>query len=199
VDALAYVVTSGWASGISVYTTVLVTGLAGRFAGLESAPNVFERTDVLVISAVLAGCEFVADKIPYVDSAWDVVHTVIRTTFAAVIGALISGQAGDLNEALGAVIGGSTALTSHATKASLRLAVNASPEPFSNLALSLSEDTAVVGVLLLAIHHPWAALAIALALLLAGIALATLVIRRIRQGLRRLQNRYAGPMGAADG
>jgi hypothetical protein len=198
VDALAYVVTSGWASGISVYTTVLVSGLAGRFAGLETVPHVFERTDVLVIAAVLAGCEFVADKIPYVDSAWDVVHTVIRTTFAAVIGALISGQAGDLNEALGAVLGGTTALTSHATKASLRLAVNASPEPFSNIALSLSEDTAVVGVLLLAIHHPWAALAIALALLLAGIVLATLVIRQIRQGLRRLQRRYAGPTGAAN-
>jgi Domain of unknown function (DUF4126) len=192
VDALAYVVTSGWASGISVYATVLISGLAGRFAGLESSPDVFERTDVLVIAAVLAGCEFVADKIPYVDSAWDIVHTVIRTTFAAVIGALISGQAGDLNEALGAVLGGTTALASHATKASLRLAVNASPEPFSNLALSLSEDTAVVGVLLLAIHHPWAALAIALALLLAAIVVATLVIRRIRQGLRRLQSRYAG-------
>jgi hypothetical protein len=70
-DALAYVVTSGWASGISVYATVLVTGLAGRFGGLDSVPDGFERTDVLVIAAVLTACEFLADKIPYVDSAWD--------------------------------------------------------------------------------------------------------------------------------
>lgn len=190
-ESLAYVLTSGWASGISAYTTVLVLGLAGRFGGLEAVPHALERTDVLIVAGVLAACEFVADKVPYVDSAWDVVHTVVRTTFAAVIGALIAGQAGDLNEALAAVLGGTTALASHGTKASLRLAVNASPEPFSNIALSLSEDTAVVAVLLLAINHPWAALAIALVLLFAGVVLATLVIRRVRQGVRRFRSRFA--------
>lgn len=190
-ESLAYVLTSGWASGISAYTTVLVFGLAGRFGGLETVPHALERTDVLIVAGVLAACEFVADKVPYVDSAWDVVHTVVRTTFAAVIGALIAGQAGDLNEALAAVLGGTTALASHGTKASLRLAVNASPEPVSNIALSLSEDTAVVAVLLLAINHPWAALAIAMVLLFAGVVLATLVIRRVRQGVRRFRSRFA--------
>jgi uncharacterized membrane protein len=192
VDALAYVVTSGWASGMSVYTTVLVTGLAGRFGGLDSVPHVFERTDVLVVAAILAACEFVADKIPYLDSAWDAAHTVIRPAFGALVGGLIAGETGDLNEAFAAAIGGTTAFGSHSTKASLRLAVNASPEPISNIALSLSEDTAVVGVLLLAIHHPWAALVIALALLFFGVVLATLVLRHIRRGFRRLRGRLSG-------
>jgi hypothetical protein len=198
VDSLAYVVTSGWASGISVYATVLVTGLAGRFGGLESVPHAFERTDVLIVAGVLAACEFVADKIPLVDSAWDVAHTVIRPAFAAVVGGLIAGETGDLNEAVAAMLGGTTALTSHATKASLRLAVNASPEPVSNIALSLVEDTAVVGVLLLAVDHPWAALAVALVLLFAGVVLVTLAIRRIREGVRRFRGRFAGPTRPTD-
>jgi Domain of unknown function (DUF4126) len=188
-DALAYVLTSGWASGISVYATVLVTGLAGRIGGLENVPDVFQRTDVLIVAASLTGFEFVVDKIPYVDSAWDFVHTAIRPALAAVIGALISGQIGDLNEALGAVLGGTTAFATHGTKASLRLAANTSPEPVSNIALSLSEDTTLVGVLLLAINHPWVAAIVALTLLVAGVVIGTFLIRRIRQGLARLQSR----------
>ena len=191
-EALAYVLTTGWASGISVYATVLVTGLSGRFGGLETVPQVFERTDVLILAAILATCEFVADKIPYFDSAWDAAHTVIRPAFGALMGGLIAGETGDLNEALAVLLGGGTALGSHATKSSLRLAVNASPEPLSNIALSLSEDGAVVGVLLLAIHHPWAALAIALTLLVFGAVLAMFVIRRVRRGVRRLRSRLSG-------
>jgi hypothetical protein len=193
VDALAYVLTSGWASGISVYSTILVTGLAGRIGDLNSVPEPFQRTDVLIVAAALTAFEFVVDKIPYVDSAWDFVHTAIRPAFAAVIGAFIAGQIGDLNEAVGAVLGGTTAFASHGTKASLRLAANTSPEPVSNIALSLSEDTTLVGVLLLAIHHPWVAAAIALTLLVAGAVIGTFLIRRVRQGLRRLQSRFAGP------
>jgi len=191
VEALAYVLTSGWASGISIYTTVLVTGLVGRFGGLDSVPTAVERTDVLLVAGILAALEFVADKIPYVDSASDLAHTAIRPAFAAVLGALIAGETGDLNEALAAVLAGTTALASHSTKASLRLALNTSPEPVSNVVLSLTEDSAVVGVLLLAVNHPWAALAIALFLLLVGILVAAFAIRRIRRGLRRVRDRYA--------
>lgn len=189
-DALAYVLTSGWASGISVYATVLVTGLAGRIGGLDNVPHVFQRTDVLIIAAALTAFEFVVDKIPYVGSAWDFVHTAIRPAFAAVIGVLLAGQIGDLNEALGAVVGGTTAFASHGTKASLRLAANTSPEPVSNIALSLSEDTTLVGVLLLAINHPWAAAVVALILLVAGVVIGTFLIRKIRQGLIQLRSRY---------
>jgi hypothetical protein len=197
-ESLAYVVTSGWASGVNVYATVLVTGLIGRWGGVGGVPAVLERTDVLLAAAALTAVEFVADKIPYVDSAWDAVQTAIRPTIGAVLGALLAGESDDLGEAVGAVLGGSTALASHAAKASLRLAVNASPEPVSNIVLSLAEDTAVVGVLLLAVDHPWAALAIALTLLVAGAALAVFLIRTIRRGWGRLLGRaFPEPAGTA--
>ena len=185
-ESLAFVLTSGWASGVNVYATVLVTGLLGRYGGLEAVPDALERREVLIAAAALSAVEFVADKIPYVDNVWDAVHTAIRPTLAAVVSALLAGEAGDLSEALAAVLGGTTALASHAAKASLRLAVNASPEPVSNIVLSLFEDTAVVGVLLLAVDHPWAALAVALVLLAAVTVLAVLAFRKARLVVRRL-------------
>ena len=188
-ESLAYVLTSGWASGLNVYATVLVTGLVGRWGDVDRVPEVLQRTDVLLAAAVLAGIEFVADKIPYVDSGWDTVHTVIRPTLAAVLGALLAGEADDLGEATAAVLGGSTALATHAAKASLRLAVNASPEPVSNIGLSLAENTAVVGVLLLAVEHPWAALAVAAVLLAIAAALAIVLMRAMRRGWGRLLER----------
>jgi Domain of unknown function (DUF4126) len=185
-ESLAYVLTSGWASGVNVYATLLVIGLIGRFGDVERVPDVLERTDVLLLTAVLTALEFVADKIPYVDSAWDAVHTVIRPAVGAILGALLAGEADDLGEAAGAVLGGTTALASHAAKASLRLAVNASPEPVSNIVLSLSENAAVVGVLLLAIDYPWLALAVAMALLVAAGVFAVVLIRTIGRGWDRL-------------
>jgi Domain of unknown function (DUF4126) len=191
VESLAYVLTSGWASGINVYATILVTGLLGRYGGVEGVPDVLERNEVLLPAAALFAIEFVADKIPYVDNVWDAVHTAIRPTLAAVLGALLAGEANDLGEAVAAVLGGTTALASHAAKASLRLAVNASPEPVSNIVLSLAEDTMVVAVLLLAIDHPWWALAVAVVLLVAAASLGVFLIRRIQQFVHRLR----GPPG----
>jgi Domain of unknown function (DUF4126) len=195
-ESLAYVLTSGWASGLNVYATVLVTGLVGRFGDVERVPEVLERTDVLLAAGALASIEFVADKIPYVDTGWDTIHTVIRPTLAAVLGALLAGEADDLGEAVAAVLGGSSALASHAAKASLRLAVNASPEPVSNIVLSLAENAAVVGVLLLAIEHPWAALAVATALLVIAAVAAVALVRVARRGWERLLGRVpARPPG----
>ena len=186
-ESLAYVLTSGWASGINVYATILVTGLLGRYGGVEGVPEVLERTEILLPAAALFAIEFVADKIPYVDNVWDAVHTAIRPTLAAVLGALLAGEANDLGEAVAAVLGGTTALASHAAKASLRLAVNASPEPVSNIVLSLAEDSVVVAVLLLAVDHPWWALAAALVLLVGAASLGLFLIGRIRQFVQRLR------------
>ena len=186
-DSLAYVLTSGWASGINVYATILVTGLLGRYGGVEGVPDVLERNEILLPAAALFAIEFVADKIPYVDNVWDAVHTAIRPTLAAVLGALLAGEANDLGEAVAAVLSGTTALASHAAKASLRLAVNASPEPVSNIVLSLAEDSMVVAVLLLAVDHPWWALAAALVLLVGAASLGLFLIRRIRQFVQRLR------------
>jgi hypothetical protein len=188
VESLAYVLTSGWASGINVYATILVTGLLGRYGGVEGVPDVLERNEILLPAAALFAIEFVADKIPYVDNVWDAVHTAIRPMLAAVLGALLAGEANDLGEAAAAVLGGTTALASHAAKASLRLAVNASPEPVSNIVLSLAEDTVVVAVLFLAIDHPWWALAVAGVLLVGSATLGLFLIRRIRLFVRRLRS-----------
>ncbi len=189
-ESLAYVVTSGWASGINVYATVFVTGLLGRFGGVESVPGVLERTDVLLAAGALSAVEFVADKIPYVDSAWDAVHTAIRPTLGAVLGALLAGEAGDLNQGVAAALGGSTALASHAAKATLRLGVNLLPEPFSNIAVSLTENAAVVAVIWLAVDHPWTALGIALTFLAGGLSLGVFAFRRVRKAGR---GRRPGP------
>ena len=114
---------SGWASGINAWGTVLVLGVLGRFAGIEGIPAGFQRTDVLIIVAVLCAIELVADKIPYIDSAWDTISTVIRPIAGAAIGAIYAGATGDLATITLASVGGITALVSHLTKAGLRVAV----------------------------------------------------------------------------
>ena len=132
--ALALVFSSGWASGLNCYLVVLVLGIADRVHDTDQVPNVLERWDVLGVAAFLYAMEFVADKIPYVDSSWDAVSTAIRPTAGAVVGVLIAGQADSLNGAVAAVVGGGTALLSHSVKAGARLAINSSPEPVSNIA-----------------------------------------------------------------
>ena len=139
-ELLPMVFTSGWASGVNAYATVLVLGLIGRIGGVESIPEGLQRTDVLVAAAVLYALEFVTDKIPYVDSTWDAVHTAIRPTVGAAIALLVSGDADSLETAVLTATGGLTALASHLVKGGLRLAVNTSPEPASNIAVSVAED-----------------------------------------------------------
>ena len=194
VELLPLVLTSGWASGVNAYATVLLLGLLGRYAGLDAVPAGLERTDVLVAAAVIYALEFVTDKIPYVDSTWDAVHTAIRPTVGAVIGLLVAGEADSLTTAVLTATGGVTALASHLVKSGLRLAVNTSPEPASNIAVSLAEDVSVAGVIALAVAAPWVAAAVAMTLLLAGVLLVLLVASRIRHGLRRRRER-GGPAG----
>jgi len=184
-ELLPLVFTSGWASGVNAYATVLLLGLLGRFAGVDAVPPGLERTDVLVAAAVLYAVEFVADKIPYVDSTWDAVHTAIRPTVGAVIGLLVAGDADSLETAVLSATGGVTALVSHLVKTGLRLAVNTSPEPASNIAVSVAEDFSVAGLIALVVAAPWVAAGIALVLLLTGVLLVVLLASRIRRGLRR--------------
>jgi hypothetical protein len=189
---LPMVFTSGWASGVNAYATVLMLGLLGRFAGLDGVPAGLQRTDVLVAAAVMFLLEFVADKVPWLDSTWDAVHTVIRPTVGAAIGLLASGDATSLESALLAVTGGTTALASHGVKAGLRLAVNTSPEPASNIAVSLLEDFSVAGVIALLLAAPWVAAAIAAVLLVFGVSLVVLLMSRIRRARARRRERRAG-------
>jgi hypothetical protein len=189
VSALAFVFSSGWASGLNCYLVVLVLGVADRVHDTDQVPDVLARWDVLGVAAFLYAMEFVADKIPYVDSTWDVVSTAIRPTAGAVVGVLLAGQANDLNDAVAAVVGGGSALLSHAVKTGARLAINSSPEPVTNIGASLTEDLAVLGVVWFAIEHPRAAAGIAGVLLLGGLVLLFFLAKLVRRGWRRWKGR----------
>lgn len=182
---LPAVLASGWASGVNAYLCVLMLGLIGRFGDVAAVPEALTRTDVLVVAAILVVVEFVADKIPYVDSLWDAVSTAIRPTVGVVIGLLIAQDAPTLQQAVLAASGGGAALVSHLVKGGLRLIVNTSPEPVTNIGVSVGEDVAVAGVTSLAVLQPALALGIAGVLLVLGIVLLVLLWSRVRRGYRR--------------
>ncbi|WP_018555509.1 DUF4126 domain-containing protein [Streptomyces sp. ATexAB-D23] len=188
-SVLPLVFTSGWASGINAYAVVLLLGIFGATGVSDEVPASLQRTDVLVVVAVLFLVEVVADKIPYVDTVWDSVHTVVRPLAGAVVAALLAGESGSLPQIAAGAIGGSTALVSHLVKAGTRMAVNTSPEPFSNIALSAVEDLGVAGVVTFAIFHPWIAATIAGTLLLTGLVILVFLASRIRRFLRRRAQR----------
>ena len=186
-ELIPWVFTSGWASGINPYLVVLLSGVVGRLTDV-GVPDALTRTDVLVAAAVLTAIDFVVDKTAYLDSTWDAVNTVIRPTAGAALALLISGDATTLQQATLTAVGGTTALASHLTKAGTRAAVNTSPEPVSNVVVSLLEDIAVAGVTFLAFLAPWLAAAVALVLLVTGIGVVVVfwsAIARYRRSRRR--------------
>ncbi|HEY5834099.1 DUF4126 domain-containing protein [Streptomyces sp.] len=191
-SVLPLVFTSGWASGINAYAVVLLLGVMGATGATDEVPASLHRTDVLVIAGVLFLCEAVADKIPYLDSAWDAVHTLVRPVSGGVVAALLAGQDGSLPQLAAGAVGGSTALASHLVKAGTRMAVNTSPEPASNILLSLAEDVTVAGIIVVALFHPLAAALVAAALLAAGVTLVVFLLSRIRRFWRRRRERAAG-------
>lgn len=186
---LPLVFTSGWASGINAYAVILLLGIFGATGLTDEVPASLQRTDVLIVAAVLFLCEAVADKIPYVDSVWDSIHTVVRPVSGAVVGALLAGQSGSLSDITAGAVGGSTALASHFVKAGTRMAINTSPEPFSNVVVSLAEDLGVGALVTFAMFNPEAAAIIAAVLLVAGLALVIFIWSRIRRFLRRRAQR----------
>ncbi len=189
VDLLPLVLTSGWASGINAYAVIVLMGLLGRFAGVDAVPESVQHTNVLAIAGGLYAVEFVTDKIPYVDSVWDGLSTIVRPTIGAMLGYLIAGDAESVNQALYASVGGGSALASHVVKAGNRLAINSSPEPFSNIVVSLGEDIAVAGVITVAVFHPWIALTLASLFFLVGLTLMILLFSLVRRGWRRRRAR----------
>ncbi len=189
VSVLPLVFTSGWASGINAYAVVLLLGVFGATGLTDDVPESMQRPEVLAVAGALFLCEAVADKIPYVDSAWDSVHTVVRPVAGAWIGALLAGQSGSLSDVVAGLIGGSTALASHTVKAGTRMAVNTSPEPLSNMVISLAEDLGVGTIVTFAMFHPLAAAIVAAVLLVAGLVVLFFLVSRIRRFLRRRAQR----------
>jgi uncharacterized membrane protein len=162
-----------WLAGIRVYLTVFGIGLAGFFGWLD-LPQALEATSspwVLGVSGVLAAAEFFADKIPGVDSGWDLLHTLLRVPAGAFLAAATLSPDGELGAGMLAT-GAGVALTSHLLKSGARAMMNTSPEPVSNWTASFTEDAAVVGGLALAFTHPWIALALVIAI---SVMLALLV------------------------
>lgn len=178
----------GWASGMRLYLVVFLTGLAGALGWVELPPglHVLQQPLLLGASGLMVAAEFLADKIPGVDSLWDLVHTLLRVPAGALLAAGVFGGDQASWALIAALLGGTLAATAHVAKASTRAAVNTSPEPFSNVALSLAGDASVPVLLWLAVTHPWLALgALLLALVLAG-----LLIWRLAGFLRRLLGRW---------
>jgi hypothetical protein len=187
-DLVPLVFTSGWASGINPYLVVLLTGLAGRLTDL-GVPDPLSRTDVLVVAAVLTVVDFVVDKTAYLDSTWDVVNTAIRPTAGAALALMISGDATTLQQAVLMSLGGGTALASHLVKAGARVAVNTSPEPVSNIIVSLLEDVVVFVVTVTAFVAPWIPATIAAVLLACGVAVVVISWQAITRYRRSRQQR----------
>ena len=176
-----------FAAGVNLYATVAILGLASRY-GWVSLPPQFQafNNDIIIGAAVVMYLiEFFADKIPYVDSLWDVIHTAIRPVGGALIAVTTLGDASPTVEGLVALLGGTVAAGSHLTKTSTRAAANASPEPFSNWVLSISEDLFVVGLGFLALKYPVAALVVAAVLLILIVVFAAVIIRKVRSWFRR--------------
>ena len=186
---LALAAALGWASGFRLYAAVFLTGLSGwlGWVDLPAGLQVLQHPGVLFASGFMVFAEFFADKIPFVDSMWDAVHTVIRIPAGAALAAGALGASGEAWTWVAALLGGSLAATSHATKMTTRAAVNTSPEPFSNMAVSLLEDGLVVFMLWLSATHPVAfGIVLVVSIVLAVILLVVLVkfLRKVVRGLR---------------
>jgi hypothetical protein len=191
---ISLIFTSGVASGVNSYAAVLVLGLLGRFGHIGTVPPVLERPPVLAAAAALYIGQFVVGKIPMLDLVWDVVHTALRPVVGGAIGVVMAQHAGANSAATiaAAALGGGSALASHVVKTGMRVGVNASPEPFSNIAASLLEDLGVAGLVSFAVFHPVAGATIASVMLAVGIALFALLASRIRRSWHRRRDARRG-------
>ena len=176
-----------FAAGINLYATVAILGLASRFDWVSLPPQfkVFDNDIVIGAAIVMYIIEFVADKIPWVDSIWDGVHTVIRPIGGALIAVATLGHASPAVQGLVALLGGSLAAGTHLTKAGTRAVANASPEPFTNWLLSLSEDAFVVGLGFVALKYPAVAALVVLMCLTLMVIFAAWIVRAVRRRWRQ--------------
>lgn len=170
------------AAGVNLYATVVVLGLASRYGWVQLPEQfaVFGNPWIVGVAAALYVIEFVADKIPWVDSVWDSVHTIVRPIGGALIAVAALGDASPLVVGLIALLGGTAAAGSHMTKAGTRVAINTSPEPFTNWLVSLLEDVVVIGLSLITLKFPVLALVVSAAIIVS----IAVVARRLWRWLR---------------
>src|SRR5919106_5586428 len=193
-EALSLAMGTAWTSGINLYATVAALGIAGRSEMIDLPPDlqVLTHPAVIAVACVMYIIEFVADKVPYVDSGWDVLHTFIRVPAGAILAAQ---SLGDMNPALelaALLAGGTVALAAHGTKATARLAINASPGPFSNWFASVTEDVAVLGSIWMIFNHPLLMLILILSFLALLVWLVPKLFRLAKRGFQVLRDRLRG-------
>jgi hypothetical protein len=183
-----------WLAGIRAYLTVFGVGIAGLFGWLELPPalQVAQSPWVLGTAGTLAAVEFLADKIPGVDSIWDLLQTLLRIPAGAFLAAAALSPDGQLGAGMLAT-GAGVALASHVMKAGTRALLNGSPEPFSNWIASVSEDVLVIGALAMAFSYPWLALGLAITFSVGLALLAWWLCRKVLRGLARLRDAAFAP------
>jgi hypothetical protein len=190
---------TSWSSGVNAYATIALLNVLGRL-GWGDVPEELQGNVVLAVAAVMYAVEFVADKVPFFDSIWDAINLPIRTAVAGAIGS-VYGSADDLQsveQAFAAGGSGATALASAGVKSALRLGINTSPEPASNIIASLLEDGLVGVVVFIAVEYPVPAAIIAAILLVSGVALVVFLAKRIRRAYGALRRHYGrGPPAAS--
>jgi hypothetical protein len=177
-----------FAAGINLYATVAILGLATRYGWVDLPPQyrVFNNNWIIGVAIALYVVEFIADKIPWVDSLWDAIHTVIRPVGGALIAVVSIGHAQPAIQAIAAIAGAALATSTHMAKAGTRAVANTSPEPFTNWALSFAEDGFVLGLGLLALTHPVVAAVVVIVSLAIIVAGARWLLRGIQRRLGRL-------------
>jgi len=189
----ALLVAIGFAAGLNLYATVGALGLLGRFGHLPLPPGlqVLASWPVIIASCALFGIEFFADKIPAFDLVWNALHTFIRVPVAGLLAYRATSQLSPEHQLLAALLGAGVAFIAHGGKTAARAAITPSPEPFSNIGLSLGEDILAVGLTWLATRHPYFAGTLALALVLLIVLLARWVIRALRALFRGAETELA--------
>ncbi len=182
ISTLAIAMGAGWVSGINLYAAVATLGLLGRFANLRLPGELDILTSwwIIGLAVALYLVEFIADKVPYIDSIWDAIHTFIRVPAGAVLAATAFGDFDRGVQVAALLLGGGLALSAHGTKAGARAAINLSPEPASNIVASLIEDVIAVGSILLSVFAPF----ILFAVIAAFVVLSFLMARKIVSAMK---------------
>jgi len=172
-----------FAAGINLYATVAILGLASRYGWVALPPQyqVFDNNWIIGGALALYVIEFVADKIPWVDSAWDAIHTVIRPVGGALIAVATLGEQSTAMQTVVALFGGALAASTHFSKAGTRVMANASPEPFTNWILSIGEDAFVVGLGVLALKYPAAAAIVVIVCVAVIVSFAAAILKLVRR------------------
>ena len=190
---LALAAALGWASGLRLYAVVFIVGMMGVAGWIELPPGLalLQHPAVLIVSGFMLLVEFFADKVPWLDSAWDAIHAFIRVPAGALLAAGVFGADNATMAVVAGLLGGSLSATALATKMTTRAAANTSPEPFSNWGLSFLEDGLVVGAVWLATNHPVLFAVVLAVVLVVSVLLLVVLFKFLRAVVRRLSSFFS--------